>query len=700
MDISKLSRNYQEQPLKYGEQPLKEDLEELYINQQLSVESIAEYFNTSVRSLNRWLSKQNVKRPTKKVEREQKLPQEYIDKLDLSRLSRDFQKEPWKTRQEEPIYSDFYYLFITQNWTAEDIAEYIGASKGTVTRIIQVILKIRKSKELHQESREKSNMRKYGVKSTSSLEAVKEKRDNTNLERMGVKSYLCRTDDRLDDMERIYGKRHAKQIKEFVEKGKETFKRNHGGKDFTEVAKEAVLEKYGVDNILKTPEGQKLAKQGMKEKYGEEHTMHVPEIKNKVKQTNMSIYGSASPLGNADIQEQIKADLLENFGVEHISQVPGICERVIATKREKYGESLAQFGRGDVHNIENYNIEYWMENFKDSRSGRIDLHACAKYHNVQADAIRNQFKKAGITGIFKGSHTSELEVIQYVEKLGFDVIQRDKTLVGPNEIDCYIPEANLAVEFDGLMYHSQGNLAEGKFFRRVHPNYHLDKTKGCAEKGVQLLHIFENEWLVTRTRHIWKSLIKSKLGLSDRIFARNTKIAEVSELKAKQFCEENHLQGHATSSVRYGLYYNDELVALMTFSKPRFNKKADWELLRFCCKKDITVVGGASRLLKHFRKNHEGLIVSYANLRWSNGNLYEQLGFTLVDQSEPNYFYFKVTNGRVKTEDLKLLNRMQFQKHKLADKLENFDAEKTEKENMYANGYNSIYDCGNLVYLL
>lgn len=699
MDTSKLSRNYQEQPLKYGEKPTKEDLVELYVNQQVPTEDILTYLGASGTNLHRWLKKYDIKRPIKKVEREQKLPQEYIDKLDMSRLSRDFQKEPWKLRKEEPIYSDFYYLFINQNWTIEDIAEYMGTGKNVIARIIQVVLKIKKSKELHQESREKSNMRKYGVKSTSSLEAVKEKRNNTNLERYGVKSLLCNTEAKHDAIERKYGKRHAKQIKEFVEKGNETYRKNHGGKDFTEVAKEATLMKYGVDNIFKTSKGQELAKQGMKEKYGEEHTMRVQEIKDKVGQTNLERYGCESPLGNADVKEKVRLEVQKKYGVDHISQIPDLWKKGLQTRREKY-PTLSMFGRGDVHNIENYNIEYWMENFKDPRSGRIDLHACAKYHNVQADAIRNQFKKAGITGIFKGSHTSELEVIQYVEKLGFDVIQRDKTLVGPNEIDCYIPEANLAIEFDGLMYHSQGNLAEGKFFRRVHPNYHLDKTKGCAEKGVQLLHIFENEWLVTRTRHIWKSLIKSKLGLSDRIFARNTKIAEVSELKAKQFCEENHLQGHATSSIRYGLYYNDELVALMTFSKPRFNKKADWELLRFCCKKDITVVGGASKLLKHFRKNHEGLIVSYANLRWSNGNLYEQLGFTLVDQSEPNYFYFKVTNGRVKTEDLKLLNRMQFQKHKLADKLENFDAEKTEKENMYANGYNSIYDCGNLVYLL
>lgn len=699
MDVSKLSRNYQQEPLKYGEMPLKEDLEELYTNQRISKEELAEYFNTSVRSICRWASKQGLRRPVQKVEREQKLPQEYLDKLDMSMLSRDFQKEPWKTRQEKPIYSDFYYLFITQNWTMEDIAEYMGTGKNVIARIIQVTLKIRKSKELHQESREKSALRKYGVKHTVAMKEVREKTEKTCMERYGGKSFLCNTEAKQDAMEHKYGKRHAKQIRAFVEKGNETYRKNHAGKDFTEVAKEATLEKYGVDNIFKLPEGQEMAKQGMLEKYGVKHNMHVLEIKEKICQTNLERYGSESPLGNEDVKEKVRLEVLRKYGVEHISQIPDLWKKGLQTRREKY-PTLSIFSKGDLHHPETYNVSYWMENFKDPRSGRIDLHACAKYHNVKANAIRNQFKKAGITGIFKGSHTSELEVTQFIEGLGFDVNTSDRSLISPSEIDCYIPEVGIAVEFDGLMYHSQGNLAEGKFFRCVPPNYHLEKTKRCAEKGVQLLHIFENEWLNKNTRHIWKSLIKSKLGLAERIFARNTVIKEVSDAAGKVFCEKNHLQGHATASVRYGLYHKEELVALMTFSKPRFNKKADWELLRFCCKKDITVVGGASKLLKHFRKNHEGSIVSYANLRWSNGNLYEQLGFTLIGQSEPNYFYFKVTNGRVKTEDLKLLNRMQFQKHKLSEKLENFDPEKSEKENMYANGYNSIYDCGNLVYVL
>ena len=187
--------------------------------------------------------------------------------------------------------------------------------------------------------------------------------------------------------------------------------------------------------------------------------------------------------------------------------------------------------------------------------------------------------------------------------------------------------------------------------------------------------------------------------MSKKIYARNTIIKVISNKEAFDFCEENHLQGGCSCKVAIGLLQNNEIVAVMTFGKPRFNKKYDWELLRYCCKKYYTVVGGASKLLKHFRSNYKGSIISYANLRWSNGNLYEKLGFTLLKRTEPNYFYFKVKH-EILPVDMVLHSRIEFQKHKLKDKLSNYDESLSEKENMYANNYRAIYDCGNLVYTL
>jgi hypothetical protein len=187
-------------------------------------------------------------------------------------------------------------------------------------------------------------------------------------------------------------------------------------------------------------------------------------------------------------------------------------------------------------------------------------------------------------------------------------------------------------------------------------------------------------------------MIHSKLGLSKRIYARHTRVREVSSVVTKQFLSMNHLQGQSNSSINLGLYHHGDLVALMTFGKPRFNSNYDWELIRYCGLLETNVVGGASKLLKHFRKNNNGLILSYANREHSNGKLYEALGFELINEAQPNYQWWKGNQ---------MLKRYATQKHKLPKLLnETFDSSKTESENMFANGYRRIWDCGNLVYEL
>ena len=207
------------------------------------------------------------------------------------------------------------------------------------------------------------------------------------------------------------------------------------------------------------------------------------------------------------------------------------------------------------------------------------------------------------------------------------------------------------------------------------------------EKGYQLFQIFSSDDL-----DIWKSMINNKLGLNKKIFARKCIIKEVKAEEVRKFLEENHLQGYCQSKYKIGLYLDNELVSLMTFGKSRYNKNYDWELLRFCSKKGYNVIGGASKLLSYFRREHSGSIISYANRRWSNGHLYETLGFEFLHNTDPSYFYFK--------NDYEIYSRFEFQKHKLKDKLVNFDPNLTEEENLLNNRYGKIYDCGNKVYIL
>jgi len=304
---------------------------------------------------------------------------------------------------------------------------------------------------------------------------------------------------------------------------------------------------------------------------------------------------------------------------------------------------------------------------------------------VSQSSISSIFQKNGIEcNKYYGQSGPEKEIFDFIREIYTGkIVTNDRKTIGI-ELDIYLPEKKIAIEFDGLYWHSS------KFKSK---NFHLDKTMKCEELGIQLFHIFEDEW--HNKKDIWKSVLKNALGICDlKIGARKTDVRLVGKEESKRFFEINHLQGSCQHKICYGLYFNDVLVAAMSFGKSRFNKKYDWELLRFCNKLDHVIIGGASRLLNIFRKQHLGSIVSYANRRWSMGNLYETLKFEQEKISAPNYFYFR-TNRCV------LESRHKYQKHKLKN-IENFlfDDATSEQENMLRNGFLAIHDSGNKVYTL
>ena len=336
-------------------------------------------------------------------------------------------------------------------------------------------------------------------------------------------------------------------------------------------------------------------------------------------------------------------------------------------------------------NSENFNTCYVRENFIED--GLFKIKEFAEYFDILSLKGAKQSKsRLGITEPNKKLKTKTQT------KLFMDIPTENKILnyrklIFPQEVDIYLPDIKLAIEYDGLMFHSQGK-SKYSIFKGVPENYHLEKTNLVESEGAQLFHIFEGEDL-----DIWISMIKNKLGLNTKIYARKCLVKEVSSQEARKFLEDNHLQGYANSKIRLGLYYNEELVSLMTFSKPRYTKNYDWELVRFCTLKGYNVVGGASKLLSSFRSNYKGSIISYANRRWSNGDLYRRLGFREINRTSPGYYYFK-------ENEMILYTRDRFQNHKLKDLLETLDERLTEEENMFENDYRKIYDCGNLVFVL
>jgi very-short-patch-repair endonuclease len=258
----------------------------------------------------------------------------------------------------------------------------------------------------------------------------------------------------------------------------------------------------------------------------------------------------------------------------------------------------------------------------------------------------------------------------------FDIITNSRKIIPPYELDIVIPSKKIAIEYNGIYWHGEQQGKDSK--------YHFNKYLMCKEAGYRLIQVWENEWL--QKKDIVKSIILSALGVYERkIHGRKCVLKTVNNNTARQFYEENHIQGFKGGE-HHGLYYNDvELVSLMTINNLNI-------LERFVNSKNALIHGAFSKLLKSF-DNIEGL-VTFADLRYFTGNVYEKNGFEYQHTSNPNYFYFN------NNDKINLQSRIQFQKHKLINKLDKFDPELTEYQNMLANGYDRIWDCGNLKYLL
>lgn len=261
----------------------------------------------------------------------------------------------------------------------------------------------------------------------------------------------------------------------------------------------------------------------------------------------------------------------------------------------------------------------------------------------------------------------ENQISEFLSSLDIDFITSSKNIISPQQIDIFIPSHKLGIEFNGIYWHSE--LFKIK-------KYHLNKTNECIKKGINLIHIFEDDWILKND--IVKSIIRNKLNKTEnRIFARNCKIEEIDTKTAKLFLEENHIQGFSSSSIKVGLFYKSELVSIMTFGNKYIKKIKEFELSRFCSKINTIVIGGAEKLFSYvLKKYNPPKIISYSDLSIFGGSLYEKIGFKFNKLSKPNYYW--VVNGQ-------RYHRFTFNKKKLIR--DGHDASKSETEIMHSLGH-------------
>jgi hypothetical protein len=512
------------------------------------------------------------------------------------------------------------------------------------------------------ESRKATNVERHGVEFLLQSEAAKEKYKSTSLRHHGTSNPMQSQEvkDKLKEtnLER-YGVEYTGGIKEFREKGKTTS-----------------LARYGVENPAQSEEIKSKIKSVLFERHGVENPGQIESVKEQVKATNLERYGVEYPSQSSVFKDKAKATNVDRYGVEHPAQLESVKLKARTSSWFSYYDK----------NKDVLKFRPLDESTRPEFGDLVQCKSCGEESAYRGTPIH--WRCPHCEPITSGSSRPELEVLDYIKSIyDGEVIHGDRAVLKPKELDIYVPEKNFAIEFNGTYFHSADEESDKEMAA-----YHLNKTKGCESQGINLMHIWEYDWNNVLKQKIIKSMIRSKLGLGKRIYARETEVREVSSVVTKQFLSMNHLQGESVSKVNLGLYHNKDLIAIMTFGKPRFNKNYEWELIRYCSLLETNVVGGASKLIKHFRKNYPGSILSYANREHSTGKLYEALGFSLINVAQPNYQWWK---GNA------LLKRYATQKHKLPKLLnESFDLSKTESENMFSNEYRRIWDCGNLVYEL
>lgn len=324
-------------------------------------------------------------------------------------------------------------------------------------------------------------------------------------------------------------------------------------------------------------------------------------------------------------------------------------------------------------------------NTKESRE-KIKETNLKKYGSISPFGNKEIKKKAQNTVITKYGKIfnqckgfQQKSVQDWLTSLGFE-FKSDHKILNGKEIDLYNEKLKLGIEYCGIHWHTER-------YGRMR-NYHLDKLKKCNEQGIRLITIFNDEWLY-HTKQC-KNFLKSVLGVQDKkIFARKCLIKEVNCESAIKFINDNHIQGSKKKALIYfGLYYEDELVGVVSISRHhRNNDKSIAVLQRLCFIDGLNIVGGSSRLFsacKDWAKK-EGFskIVSWSDNRWSEGNIYKVLGFKLEKELAPDYSYVEL-NGKIKR-----LGKQSCQKKKI-----NCSSNKTEGEFMKEKGYSRIWDCG------
>ena len=614
----------------------KETLQDLFINKKMSQQQIANILGTSKNTIIRRLKEYG-------IEQSEELKNE---KKSL------FQKKDLGITKEE-----LEDLYINQNKSIKDLCAKFDISKSYLMRLLKEYI-IRKPKSLEIENRKKTMIERYGAKTAFQSEELRAKIERTNLERYGAKNPYA-----------------SKKVREKIKK---TNLERYGvenvwskGSPILDKIKDTNINKYGVDNPAKTDEIKQTisSKNKLKasealinrhktnlERYGVKNIRELDEINDKIKQTNLERYGAESPFQSDEVREKIKKTNLEKYGVENVLSSNEVKEKIKQTNYERYGVPYTLQAdevkeRIRQTNLERYGVEYYCET----------EHARENNKPYKISKINKEFSDI-------------LTSLNINNDLEFSI--------GHKSYDIKVD--NTLIEIDPTFTHNTSLPAFSN--EHISIDYHLNKTKLANENGFNCIHVFDWD---DKDKIINMFLPKSIL------YARQCEVKEISLKEANDFLNLYHLQnGLMKQDVCLGLFYNDSLVEVMTFGKPRYNKNYDYELLRLCTHKDYKVTGGTKKLFKYFLDNYKpNSIISYCDKSKFSGEVYTRLGFTLKGEAKPSRHWYNIKEEKHITDNL--LRQRGF------DQLfgTNYGKGTSNDELMLEHNFVEVYDCGQSTYI-
>lgn len=453
------------------------------------------------------------------------------------------------------------------------------------------------------------------------------------------------------------------------------------------------LEKYGVEHTSQLESTKNKHKETMLEKYGCEHNF-TGELRKKTYSKNLEKYGVKHALQRKECIDKRNETMINNHGtlnmlhgekaretnlLRYNTETPASSDKI--KNKIKESSRISKLKK-QIAKLEKFNITI-VRYISEKQYYQVICNKCKSNQTLAGCTLNSKLRMnidpCTVCNPHIPSYSSNLEneLRDWIISLGEKVINNSKTVVSNSELDIYLPDRGIGFEFNGLYWHSE-------LYKE--PKYHQEKSREFLKNGVKIYHIWEDDWKFKKEKV--KSRILNLLNRNERIYARKCEIRQISGELAKRFFELNHLDETFNAKKYFGAFYRDELVSAMSFSKSRFDKSGDWEIIRFANLSGKSVIGVASRLLKAFILNEmPNRIITYAKIDWTPDpsiSVYSKIGFNLIGETSPGKYW--ISDGLRH-------NRMNFTKKKLVLAGENKML--TADEIMHSKNKYKIFDSGN-----